>query len=354
MDRLNRTIDQRAQMVARARETILPALRAVDPTATIEDALALITTGQMSKDRGAAASGFTLGPDETRFDPTGKELAHGKPKPPTATDLDIDKQIVAAYNAGNQPELNRLLALKRQSSAAGRAPTAADAESPEALAEMVADNPNAMPGTPTQQGAVMAAIAKNPALRARFEAAQLKPVREQATTIVGALKGLVKVDEATGKVTGLQPGAAGLYGMGTGRLARFYPGSATATAKADLDQLIGTQILNLIGEMKKQSRSGATGFGALNARELDVLEQSATILKGEISEPRALQELKKLYEKFSLIMQPGANEKTTPAGGAGAGAASAAGGRPPAVDLNTPVFIGPDGRPQIGAPAGAR
>ena len=192
-EKLDRDIDRRKQLIDRARGTILPALQAVDPTATIEDALALLQTGQMAKDRAAAPSGFSLGPDETRFDPTGKEIARGRPKPAGADAKNIDDLIVAAYNAKDQPELNRLLALKQQSTSAGRAPSAADAQSPEALATMAADNPAVLQGlTPTVVSGVMQAIAKNPALRARFEGVRMGPIRDQAQTIVGALQGCSK------------------------------------------------------------------------------------------------------------------------------------------------------------------
>ena len=54
--------------------------------------------------------------------------------------------------------------------------------------------------------------------------------------------------------------------------------------------------LDLIGEMKAQSKTGATGFGQMNLRELGVLEGGASRLEGKLSDldaPGALKDVRK-------------------------------------------------------------
>ncbi len=208
-----------------------------------------------------------------------------------------------------------------------------------AIAAMAAQNPAVLQGlTPTVTGAVLGAIAKDPKLRSQYEQTRMEPIRAQAQTALSTLDDLLDVDPKTGKVLGLKSGAKSLYGKGLDRMSRYIPGSEAATAKAALDQVTGQLVLDIIGQMKAQSRTGSTGFGQLNIRELGVIESAATVLKGEISEAKALQELTKLRERFAKVLQPAAAERT-PAAGKGS-----------PITLDTPVFIGPDGRPQIGTP----
>ena len=236
--------------------------------------------------------------------------------------------------------------------AAGR-PTQAATEA-EPLAEMVAANPAVLQNlTPTVASGVLATLAKNPVLRQRYEQVRMEPIRAQAQTALTALDellakntktGAVQVDPKTGKPAGLSGGAQWLYGASA---ALFHygvpPGGEIANAKAALNQVTGQLTLNLINTMKSQSRTGATGFGQLSARELDVLESAATILKNNISEEKALDALATLRDRFQKILQPSQLETATPI-------AAPSSGRTQPITLDTPVFIGPDGRPQPGAP----
>ena len=54
--------------------------------------------------------------------------------------------------------------------------------------------------------------------------------------------------------------------------------------------------------MKRQSQTGATGFGALNLSELDILRKSATTLSNRnISDQAAAAELKRLRDRVTEI-----------------------------------------------------
>lgn len=270
-----------------------------------QDAMEYALTGKIpTAGRAAAERPMSVPYGNTVLDPnTGKVLYQAPDRPVTPAQTQDRTVTVAPGSRVVNPKTGEVVytAPDRPKDAAGGGAASDDAD----LAEMAAGNPSVLQGlTPTVAGSVMRAIAKNPALKARFEQVRMQPLRDQATAAISALDQLVDVDDK-GNVTGLKPGTAGLYGAGIGRLARFVPGSDTATAKAALDQVTGQLTLQLIQDMKAQSRTGATGFGQLSARELEVLQSGATTLKGEISEARALRELKKLRERFSKILQPG-------------------------------------------------
>jgi hypothetical protein len=108
------------------------------------------------------------------------------------------------------------------------------------------------------------------------------------------------LDPATGQLT---PGASAIVG---GRIpfASQVPASKAADAKAALDRLTGTLVIELMAEMKAQSRTGATGFGQLSERELAVLLQAATKLSNRnMSEGAFAAELKRIRDKMGLVYQ---------------------------------------------------
>jgi hypothetical protein len=117
--------------------------------------------------------------------------------------------------------------------------------------------------------------------------------RVTAGATVDVLKELADFDEQ-GRAT-LKPEAQNLFGM-RNPLAQYMPGSKTATAKGALDRLKGRAIVDLLNEMKNQSATGATGFGALSGPELKLLENAATELNSaNISDTRAAAELERIY-----------------------------------------------------------
>lgn len=269
------------------------------------------------------------------------------PRAPTDFDEGLARYMTSQGKDGQPASSADELAYRKSVAESTRAPqqnAAGTADSDlAALAAMVASSPAVLQGkTPTLQGQVLAHIAASPELRAQFEETRMAPIRAGAEQVVTALKDLVRVD-ASGKVIGLTPGAIGLYGRGIGRVSRFLPGTAEATAKAALDQITGNLTLDIIKQMKEQSQTGATGFGSLAIRELNVLENSATMLKGEISEARALQELTALWDRYNKVLQPSAAAQ--PPAGRPAGATPPS--TPGTIDLNTPIFIGPDGKPSF-------
>jgi hypothetical protein len=131
------------------------------------------------------------------------------------------------------------------------------------------------------------------------KAASDKRAKDAARVTSGAtidvIKQLADIDETTGIAT-LKPGTANLFGM-RNPLAQLRPGGDTSTAKAALERLKGRVIVDLLNEMKNQSRTGATGFGALSGPELTLLENAASQLNSpNISDTRAAEELSRIYD----------------------------------------------------------
>jgi len=264
-----------------------------------------------------------VGPGETVTLPaTGQTIATGGPAAePTVTIQTVDARgnpitrVLPRSEAAGQafpaqpPQRDPVaqeLARVRLDAARDTATSGGDAGT-RALAEMAASNPSVLQGlTPTETGRVRKILALDPALRQQFDAARMAGIREPASRVLTALDDLIAPD-ANGEWR-LTDGARALYGIGPGRILSLRPGSAGANARAALNQVTGNLTLDLIGQMKAQSRTGATGFGQLSERELGVIESAATVLKGEISESRALQELVTMRERFDKVMQDGSAE----------------------------------------------
>jgi hypothetical protein len=122
-----------------------------------------------------------------------------------------------------------------------------------------------------------------------------KRIAEQSSQdTIDSIGKLAVIDPKTGDVTGLLSGTKSLFGLRIPGI-RLIPGEA-ATAGAYLDQLNSRGIIDLIGEMKSQSRTGGTGFGSLAVKELSVLERANSILsQPNISDAAALAAMRDIY-----------------------------------------------------------
>jgi len=103
----------------------------------------------------------------------------------------------------------------------------------------------------------------------------------------------------------LKPSAQSVVGASRmiGGLSRFVPATEAKTAENTINQLKGQLIVDLLGEMKSQSRTGATGFGALNLQELKVLENSASKLDPNMSEADFEAELGRIYDRVGRVFK---------------------------------------------------
>lgn len=94
------------------------------------------------------------------------------------------------------------------------------------------------------------------------------------------------------------PGAiADKLGLGS-----FTP--STTKGSAGIKSLSAKLVLETIGRMKAQSRTGATGFGALNLKELAVLENSASKLDAkDVRDEDYRDELRRIRSRLNMILQ---------------------------------------------------
>lgn len=78
----------------------------------------------------------------------------------------------------------------------------------------------------------------------------------------------------------LKPEVAGVIGSFDGSRPEWaYLSEGSQSALANLDRLQSMLNINVLRDMKNQSRTGATGFGALSERELNVVESSSSKLR---------------------------------------------------------------------------
>lgn len=132
-------------------------------------------------------------------------------------------------------------------------------------------------------------------------------IADDVTAVIDRL-----LDPKTGQLT---QGAAAITGARI-PFASKVPGSAAANAQADVDRLMGLLSVDLLRELKSQSATGATGFGALSERELDVLQSAATTLgKRNVQDASFAQELKRIRDKVNLVYSGGAAPAAPAAGG---------------------------------------
>lgn len=150
---------------------------------------------------------------------------------------------------------------------------------------------------------------------------KLNVVRRSAAETMSALEELADFKD-DGTVL-LKPGVEYLTGNPLTRAAQYWPGSDAANARASMDRLHGRLVVDLLGEMKAQSKTGATGFGALSATELRLLENAASKLKNpNISDTELAKELGRIMGYLRRVFDDptatgsadGASDKSASAG----------------------------------------
>lgn len=71
--------------------------------------------------------------------------------------------------------------------------------------------------------------------------------------------------------------------------------------ETNVNQLLSQKVVDLIGEMKRVSKTGATGFGQLSDREGNILREASTALKKDLTPEDAmyyLNEMENIQKKF--------------------------------------------------------
>lgn len=87
----------------------------------------------------------------------------------------------------------------------------------------------------------------------------------------------------------------------SGAATKHLPYTDARSGSNTLNRVKAMHVINLIGQMKAQSKTGATGFGALNLRELGVLESAASKL--DPYDKNFSTELKRVKSLLNKILQ---------------------------------------------------
>lgn len=86
--------------------------------------------------------------------------------------------------------------------------------------------------------------------------------------------------------------------------------------EANVNKLLSQKVIDVMGEMKKASKTGASGFGQLSEKELAVLQGASTALKRDLNPEDALKyldEIERIHKKV-LGQDVGGNDFENPYG----------------------------------------
>jgi hypothetical protein len=221
-----------------------------------------------------------------------------------ATPMDLQRDAERA----SREDLARITTESHEATARANQEAAAQRarESAEAAAERAADRNNTMLTIAgMSNGLRQDAAAEKKADKEKQEARQQNTLSNIADETINSIDQLI-VKDKQGNPTGLAEGTK--YIVGGLRLPALVAGSgfipkATA-AKAAFDNLKARLVIDLIAEMKSQSKTGATGFGQLNEGERQTLEHSIGRLDTAQDEKTFYTELLRIREKIAKIKMP--------------------------------------------------
>jgi len=139
----------------------------------------------------------------------------------------------------------------------------------------------------------------------------LQESKQQTLDVVNSLltpegeltPGLAHITGGSKVVPGV-PGVLGGTGLLPGGLAQYVPGSPEADAAASLARVKARMVVDLIADMKQQSKTGATGFGQLSDKERIILEDSAAKLRTAQSDTAIRDELLRIRDLLKKAMLP--------------------------------------------------
>ena len=110
----------------------------------------------------------------------------------------------------------------------------------------------------------------------------------------------------------LTPAAEGVVGSVKGRIPTMVQTPDQATAQSAIDQIISMLAVDSIRAMKEQSRTGATGFGALSEAELNILLNSGSRLKNQkVGSEAYATALKEVHDKITTALSRSGGKAVT-------------------------------------------
>lgn len=75
--------------------------------------------------------------------------------------------------------------------------------------------------------------------------------------------------------------------------------------ETNVNKLLSKRVVDLMNEMKRVSRTGATGFGQLNRSELQLLQNASTALKRELNSNDAMKYLTEIEAMYKKVLNKG-------------------------------------------------
>lgn len=154
------------------------------------------------------------------------------------------------------------------------------------------------------------------AAKAGVKAGETKKEEDTKRTAVknSAQQTLDVINEILDEKGGLRPEIAGAVGKSRMFGGQFIPGTETRNADATINRLKGRLIVDLLGELKSQSKTGATGFGALSEKELAILEAAASKIDPSLGEAAFTQEVRRVRDMVKRVVQDKEDTSNDPLG----------------------------------------
>lgn len=161
-------------------------------------------------------------------------------------------------------------------------------------------------GTGYKQGTI-----PKPTINPGQDPVKLAAIRKQTQSTMDELDELLdpKTDTLRSHA-GDATGASGMLGKWSENLGVSALTPETTRGRAGIKALKGKLVIDLIAQMKAQSKTGATGFGAMNKAELALLEASASKLDPNLADEAFAAELRKIRKNLQLIMQDAQGESS--------------------------------------------
>lgn len=135
-----------------------------------------------------------------------------------------------------------------------------------------------------------------------IQATNLKDIRSKTQDALNEIDEIL--DPKTDKLT-----SKGSRAVGGTSIFNWIPTTEGFAGNKSIQRIKSQQVLNLIADMKAQSKTGATGFGNMSNKDLAVLENAATKLDTGLDESEFEKEMKRIRDTLRKVMQ----DQSTPA-----------------------------------------
>lgn len=93
----------------------------------------------------------------------------------------------------------------------------------------------------------------------------------------------------------------GARATGVSSVGNYIPFTQGYSGSTKINKLRSEQVLNLIGQLKAQSKTGATGMGNMSNKDLGVIEKAATLLNTSLPEEEFRKQLKIVKDELKDI-----------------------------------------------------